>query len=310
MSFKQYLLENWTLKLTAILLAFVLWLMVRGNPNAERVISVPLEVRVPRNMEITSERPATVDVTVRGAFSNTWFAPALPTYFIDMQSLGEGEHIVQLSPANVRFPRASGLEAMAVRPVRLKLTLERSIAKEVPVRVVTQGEPEPEFDIYEISVSPASVILSGPRSRIERTNEIRTEAIAVAGHRASMREFANLDLRDDAVHSAPPGPVEVNIELGPHRALRRVTGVRVVPDDRNATVTPQFISLQVLVPITMEKTLTAEDFAASVSISQLPPNQLSASLKPEVRLKSGDHPAVVIKAIQPAAVVVKRNKRS
>jgi YbbR domain-containing protein len=310
MSFRQSLLENWTLKLTAILLAFVLWLMVRGDPNAERVLSVPLEVRVPRNMEITSERPATVDVTVRGAFSNMWFAPAFPTYIIDMQDLGEGEHVVQLSPGNVRFPRASGLEAIAVRPVRLKLTLERSIAKEVPVQVVTQGEPEPESDIYEISVSPASVILSGPRSRIERMHEIRTEAIPVTGHRTSMREFANLDLRDDAVHSAPPGPVEVNIELGPHRALRRVTGVRVVPDDRNATVTPQYISLQVLVPVTMEKTLTAEDFTASVLVSQLLPTQLSATLKPEVRLKSGTNPAVLIKAINPATVLVRRNKTS
>jgi YbbR domain-containing protein len=307
MRLRQMLLENWTLKLTAILLAFGLWLMVRGDPNAERVLSVPLEVRVPRNMEITSERPATVDVTVRGAFTNMWFAPVLPTYIIDLQLFEEGEHIVQLSPENVRFPRASGLEAMAVRPVRLKLKLERTIAKEVPVRVVIQGEPERDVDVYQISVSPSSVVLSGPRSSIERIQEVRTEAISVAGHSESMREFANLDVRDDAVHSAPPGPVEVNIELGPHRTLQRVTGIRVAPDERNATVTPASVSIQVLVPITMEKALTAEDFAASVLVSQLPPTELSASLKPEVRLKS-NNAAVLIKTVQPATVVVKRNK--
>jgi hypothetical protein len=35
------LFENWGLKLTAVLLAVVLWLVVRGDPNAERVISRP-----------------------------------------------------------------------------------------------------------------------------------------------------------------------------------------------------------------------------------------------------------------------------
>ena len=58
--FKEYFLENWTLKATALLLALILWLFVRGEPGAERVVAIPLEVRISHQMEITNERPATI----------------------------------------------------------------------------------------------------------------------------------------------------------------------------------------------------------------------------------------------------------
>ena len=69
------LLENWSLKTTAILLPLILWQCVRGEPGPERVVAVPLEVQLPRHMEITNERPKTVEVTMRGAaLSNMWFS--------------------------------------------------------------------------------------------------------------------------------------------------------------------------------------------------------------------------------------------
>jgi len=77
-SLAKLLLENWTLKLTALFMAYVLWLLVRGDPGAMRVLSVPLEIRVPRNFEITSERPTTVDVTVRGSSATIAFSMSLP----------------------------------------------------------------------------------------------------------------------------------------------------------------------------------------------------------------------------------------
>ena len=71
---KNLFLENWNLKTTALLLALILWLFVRGEPGAITVVDVPLEIQVPPSMEITNERPATIEVTMRGtALSKTWF---------------------------------------------------------------------------------------------------------------------------------------------------------------------------------------------------------------------------------------------
>ncbi len=303
------LLENWGLKLTSVFLAFFLWMVVRGDPSAERVINVALEIRLPRNMEITSERPSTVDVTVRGAFTNLWFSPTIPTYVVDLSSYDEGEHIIQLSPQNVRFPRASGLEPMAVRPARIKVRLERAAVKEVPIRVVTRGEPGAGIDVYGITTRPAAVTLSGPHSNVDRIREVSTEAIALNDQRQSIRKLVNLDIRDDAVHCAPSTPVEVHVELGAHRRLQRVAKVPVSVGDAAFTVNPRWITVQVLVPITYEKGMTAADFAATVTVPGLAPGQTSAKAKPEVRLKVPNDPAVVIREIEPAEVVVQKKAR-
>jgi len=89
--FQELLLENWSLKLTAVLLSLILWLFVRGEPGPERVVAVPLEVLLPRQMEITNQRPTSVEVTMRGAaFSNMLFSQPLPTCIIDLQDAKEG----------------------------------------------------------------------------------------------------------------------------------------------------------------------------------------------------------------------------
>jgi len=307
---KELLLENWGLKITAVFLAFFLWLVVRGDPSAERILSVSLEIRVPRNMEITSDRPNTVDVTVRGAFSNLWFSASIPTYVIDLEAYDEGEHVVLLSPEHVRFSRTSGLEPIAVRPARLKVKLERTIIKEVPIKVATRGEPGPGIDIYDIGVRPATAILSGPRSSIEKLREVPTEIVTLTSQRQSIRRFLNLDIKDDAVHSTPVGPIEVNIQLGPHRRMEKIAKIPVMIDDRLFTVNPRWISVSVLVPITYEKAPAPSDLQATVVIPNLSPNQSAVKLKPQVRFKNSTDPAIVVKEIQPAEVEVRRLKKS
>jgi hypothetical protein len=73
-SIKDFLLRNWWLKLASLLLAYALWLVVRGS-EGERVFAVPLTVRIPRNMVIVNERRSSVEITAQGSIlpgSRTW----------------------------------------------------------------------------------------------------------------------------------------------------------------------------------------------------------------------------------------------
>jgi YbbR domain-containing protein len=306
MKIRDLLLENWGLKLTSVFLASILWLMVHGDTNTERVLSVPLEIRVPRNMEISSERPSTVDVTVRGTSTTMWFAQTLPTYIIDLQTFSEGDHQVQLSPANVRLPRASGLEALSVRPARLTLVLEKTVSKEIPIRVTSRGEPEPGYDIYGITVSPSTALLTGPRTRVEKIKETSTEAVSIAGRRESLHVYANLNISDNSVHIKPTGPVEITIQLGPHRRMQRVSGITVQPDAPGFACIPRTVAVQVLVPANSEKNLAPSDFLATVAASSMEFGAAGAKAQVDVRLKNPTDPAIMMKGIIPAEVLVQR----
>ena len=124
---RDYLLENWNLKIIAILLALIIWLFVRGEPGPERVVRIPLEVLVSHQMEIASERPSWIEITMRGAaFSGTFFGQTLPTCAIDLQGAGEGTHVVALTLDNIKVPKGSGIEILRVNPSRVTIVLKRT----------------------------------------------------------------------------------------------------------------------------------------------------------------------------------------
>jgi YbbR domain-containing protein len=304
--FRDLLLENWGLKLTSIFLALLLWLFVRGDPGAERVITVPLEVRIPSAMEITSERPTSVDVTVRGTTTNTWFGQSVPRCSIDLQNADEGEHSVLLTPGNVQIPGASGLEVIKINPTRIVLTLERTISREVPVVVASRGEPAAGFDVYNKSSNPASVIITGPRSRVEKIPQVNTESISLAGQNRSVRVFANLSVRDNLVRTIPAGPIEVNIELGVRRKSVMVARVPVKVDDPAYFTVPKRITVKLLVPITFKGVLSADDIHAALALSGPTPPAVPTKMRPSVSFTKELDASIVIKELEPPEVVVRK----
>src|SRR5262245_29664719 len=150
---RAFLTTNWELKLTATILAFILWVAVHGETSGERTIMVPLEIQnTPRNTVITNDRPASVELTIRGSQANVWLGATVPACIIDLRGADEGERIIPLTPANVRIPRGAGLEVLAVSPPRVTLVLERASSKTVPIRAALDGDVAPGFQIYSTSV--------------------------------------------------------------------------------------------------------------------------------------------------------------
>jgi len=306
---QEYLLENWSLKLTAILLSLVLWLFVRGEPGPERVVAVPLEVQVPRHMEIINERPTSVEVTMRGAaFSNMWFSQPLPTCIIDLQGSQEGEHAINLTPENVRVPKGSGIEVLQVNPARVTLVLEKTISKEVPISVPVRGEPAHGFEIYGRLSRPASTIVTGPRSHIDPLREVSTESVSINGLKQSIRFYVSLNIRDNAVRTSSANPVLVDIQIGPRRKLLTVGQVPVATDDPTYAASPRHIAVQVIGPADSVENLTPLDFSAVVPTKSLDVSKFPVKAKPQVRIVNNPAGTIAVKDVTPAEVTVRKKR--
>jgi YbbR domain-containing protein len=308
MKAKDLFVENWALKLTALFLAFLLWLMVHGDPGTERNIMVPLEIRLPRDMVITNEdRPSFVEVSIRGPLGVAFGQTSL-LCLVDLPTASEGERLVPLAPENIQT-RTTGLEILTVRPTRIRLVLEREISKEVRIEP-TVGTPETGFEVYDVRVLPTTALLRGPRSRLDRIKSVATESLSLQGVQESIRRFVNLNIKDSLVHSSPAEPVEVEIEIGPRRSLQTISAVPVLPDDASVTVRPPRVTLRILVPGTFRRGLTPADFSATVAVRNLNPTLESERVKPVVTFTNPLDPAIRIKEIIPAQVTVYRTGKS
>jgi YbbR domain-containing protein len=215
---KEFLLENWSLKITALLLALILWQFVRGEPVPASVVRIPIQVQLPRQMEVTSERPTMIEVTMRGtAFSNEWFGQPLPNCIVNLQDAKEGEHTVQLNTNNIQVPKGSGIEVLQVNPAKALIVLQQTISKLVPISAPIQGEPARGFEVYGKQTKPASIIITGPRSHIEPVREIFTESLSIRNHKKSSRFFVWLNNKDSFIRASLNNPIQVDVQIGPRR---------------------------------------------------------------------------------------------
>jgi hypothetical protein len=305
-SIKDFLLRNWWLKLASLLLAYALWLVVRGS-EGERVFAVPLTVRIPRNMVIVNERRSSVEITAQGSIL-PGSQPDM-AYVIDLQSGGEGEQTIPLTPDGVQMGPTSGLRVIRVSPARITIVLERVISKDVPIKVPIQGTLAAGVDLYQLTCRPSSVRVSGPRSQVSALKEVETDLLSLAGQRGSFQTSVSFNLPNDDIRTNPVGPIEADVELGPHREVRTLKIPVTVLNNDGYAISPQFVTVSVLVPITFKGRLGAEAFSATVTVpnSESPLNRLSA--KPEVELTKNLGAGIAIKQVKPEEVTLLRAPR-
>jgi hypothetical protein len=301
---RDLLVRNWWLKLAALLLAYVLWLLVR-SAEGERVLTVPLVVRVPRNMEIVGERPATVEASVLGVPNLAGNLPEL-TYTINLQSAAEGEITVPLSTDGIQLSPGAGVSVVHVNPARMTFSLERVISRDLPVKVPILGVPAPGYDLYGVSSQPDIIHVVGPRSRINALTEAATDPMSVAGLKHSLQRTVNFDLQSDDIHTSPV-TVEVNVEVGVHRIEKTFSLPVAVLGGGGFIASPAAVMVSALVPLSLEGKLSAADFRAMVFAPSEEPLPSRVLAKPEVEFRGDLGRGIMIRKVQPEAVTLTLN---
>lgn len=309
---KEFFMENWSLKLTAVLLSLILWLFVRGEPGQVKFISgVPLEVRVPRHMEITYERPTSVDVTLRGtAFSNMLIGQPNPTCIIDLQGANEGEHTITLTKENIAIPRGSGIEVTKVNPDTVSVILERTLSKEVPIVVPVRGDPARGYEMYAKYSKPSTAVITGPRSHVDPINEIPTESVSISGLKQPTKFYVGLNIKDTMIRTGLTNPLQVDIQVGTRRKLSTVAQIPVIIDGPSYYTSPPKIAVQLLAPVDMIPDLSAADMNVFIPARTLDNLSLPAKVKPQVSIMNSKIAAsALIKDVIPPEVTVFKKKK-
>src|SRR5437667_3402081 len=173
-SLRHWITHNWYLKIISLMLAVMLWMAVANEASSEIGLEVPLEYRnIPPQLEITGDMTNTVQVRLRGSSNviTDITAKDIATT-IDLTNMKTGEKIVALSPQNVQAP--FGAEVIRVNPSSIRFSLERTIVKTVPIVPKIVGQPADGYEVGRVSVSPGTVEVEGPESRVNNLASIAT----------------------------------------------------------------------------------------------------------------------------------------
>lgn len=183
---RKIFLEDWGLKLTALVITFGLWFGVTGlsTPSVQR-FNVALAPRISNNAEITNALPRDVDIVLSGdkrkleQLNNSDLAATL-----DLTDVPPGDRVVSLTPDNVYVNLPQGIKLTEIQPGRIAVNLEAVEERELEVSVETKGAPDAGFEIYTSIVSPPRVKVRGPASVVRTLDSVETAKIDLSGKKS------------------------------------------------------------------------------------------------------------------------------
>lgn len=207
------LTENLFLKLLSLAFALILWFFVMGEQKQEVSYAVPLAIKnLPANLMVANEIPSQVDVRISG--------PRTLLMNLDPKDLGIAVDLKGLQPGVTSFRR---LEELFNLPGALKITrlspsfvdvrLERIKDKKVPVKLVVSGAPAPGFELREIQLAPAEVLVEGTEGELKNVAQVDTDPVELEGVRDSFSLIVPIDYRGRYTYLKEDRTVEVHVTI-------------------------------------------------------------------------------------------------
>ncbi|NLU52169.1 MAG: hypothetical protein GXX10_04795 [Clostridiaceae bacterium] len=167
------------IRVISVLIAIFIWFLVldKENPFEERSLSIPLsnnaQVLRQNNLQLVGNTlPLTLDIKIRGR-SNKVRAVTANDFkaSIDLSGItSPGTRTI-----NIDMPEYHGDEDIfitAVNPSSVTLTFERIIGKQYPVNIEFTGKLPAGYELVNLSVEPANVVLEELESSITKVDKV------------------------------------------------------------------------------------------------------------------------------------------
>lgn len=183
---RKVFLEDWLMKLVALVITFALWIGVTGlsKPTVQRMNGIPLTLRFANNVDAATTTQE-IDIIISGdkrkidQVNRNELVVSL-----DLSELPPGDRVVQLNPDTVSIALPTGIKVDEIQPRQIAVKLEPVEIKEVQVNAVTEGQLPDGFEVYSQAVNPQKVRVRGPATLMRALSSVTTDKIDLANKNA------------------------------------------------------------------------------------------------------------------------------
>lgn len=218
---KRFFTHHLGLKLFSLAFAASLWFVISGSRELTTAITVPVQYRnIPAHLELGSDLVGEVRLVVRGPsplLSRVSNSPA-PVVLDLSRVRREGVTTFSIQRADVDLPAGVVLERAI--PSQVQIRTERREVKDVLVVPVFQNVPH-GYRVESWTATPPHLPLSGPKSRMDSIDSVRTDPIDVKVHEGEEEVATTAFAGDPHAHFVASPLVKVRYRLGPAPAAEQ-----------------------------------------------------------------------------------------
>jgi diadenylate cyclase len=188
---KRETLELSTVAVLCIMCITAIWFSFSKGMQTLTTIKVPVEfTNRAGDLNIFDTSASTVDLYLSG--SGTLIKSLQPSQlkaFIDLKNANIGENTFNLNGRNVMLP--PGVTLNRIEPASLRVTLDRTSSKKVPIQVSWTGSLPEGLILENAVIVPSQIRVTGASRLLEKTDTIYTEPVPLD----KLTESGRLDVR-------------------------------------------------------------------------------------------------------------------
>ena len=205
---RGWLLDNLGLKLTALVLAVIVYLNVYTDRSGTMLLSFPLDFAdLPDSLSLSGPAPAVVQAELRGTYKQLiGLRVKEPRLRIPMGGAAPGHFTRALVPSDLPLPAGSSVAVEnLVGPRVIEVDVDRRARRDVPIAIRVEGTPAAGYAWRGVAViEPAVVHVSGPHAALVHLDSLRLAPVRVDGRRDTVRVDAAIPTLPDWCVADPP----------------------------------------------------------------------------------------------------------
>jgi hypothetical protein len=195
-------------------LAFIsgVWISFTRGLDTLITLEVPVEyMNRPPQIQIldTSVDSVRLNLSGSGALIRS-ISPAQVQVRIDLSKATPGINAFTITQNNITLP--PGVDLKQVMPLTVKVNLDISVTKTLPVQVDWAGELASQLILKEVKITPDNVQVIGGRGILNKISTIYTEKVSLALIKKSGTVTAKLVIRHASLKLGPDSKDKVTVE--------------------------------------------------------------------------------------------------
>ena len=169
------LIKRWPLKLAALVLSVVIWIVVSSREPSEEVVTVRFAPELDSSLRLISQPPALRALVIgRGRELIKLYSTPV-TYRPAFGPSAADTVRVTVTPAEIVVPPGVDILVRDIQPRTFEVRFAGTLRKLVPVRSALTLAPDPSVRVDgPPRISPDSVTVSGPRRAVSKVDSITT----------------------------------------------------------------------------------------------------------------------------------------
>jgi YbbR domain-containing protein len=225
---KKLFVRDWSLKILAVLLGTLSFYTIRGAISFEVPYHIPVEIKVGPGVAILDQSVKSVDATFRGAQEDLRLLNQreIKAVVQPVAVAASGSETLAIRPEDVQG--AGRVRVVSLRPNEITLTFDHEAQKEVSVlkpKLIGRplvGQAKVEYD-------PRTVILRGPKRRLDTISSVSAEPLDVDGRVESFTKALRvLPPGDVWISQIEPAEITATVNIAAETTSRQFTNLAVM----------------------------------------------------------------------------------